>query len=129
MSDPNNPLDWVEYAEQDWEAAKLLLRGKKPLTTSVCFHAQQAAEKYLKAMLVAKKTDFPKTHDLSTLDLLCTRAGILTGFSPTLLTILSDHAVASRYPGDEPTIEDAKESIEIAKSIRAFARSFMGLPK
>jgi HEPN domain-containing protein len=129
MSDPSNPLDWADYAEQDWEAAKLLLKRSKPLTTSVCFHAQQSAEKYLKALLIAKNSEFPKTHDLSTLNLLCNQVGILTGFSPAALTILTDHAVASRYPGDEPTVEDAKESVEIAKSVRKFARSFLGLEK
>ncbi|MFZ5822463.1 MAG: HEPN domain-containing protein [Chloroflexota bacterium] len=129
MSDPSNPLDWANYAEQDWETAKLLLKRAKPLTISVCFHAQQSAEKYLKALLVAKEVDFPKTHDLSSLNVLCDQAGILTGFSPARLTILTDHAVASRYPGNEPTIEDAKESIEIANSIRKFARSFLGLKK
>lgn len=129
MSDPSNPLDWAEYAEQDWEAAKPLLKRSRPLTISVCFHAQQTAEKYLKALLIAKKVDFPKTHDLSTLNLLCNQAGILTGFSPAALAILTDHAVASRYPGDEPTVKDAKESIKIAKSIRKFAHSFLGLER
>jgi HEPN domain-containing protein len=127
MSDPSNPLDWANYAEQDWEAAKLLLKRTKPLTISVCFHAQQSAEKYLKALLIAKEVDFPKTHDLSSLNMLCNQAGVLTGFSPAKLAILADHAVASRYPGNEPTFEDAKESIEIAKTIRKFARSFLGI--
>lgn len=44
-----------------------------------------------------------------------------------MLTILTDHAVASRYPGEGPTIEDAKEAIEIAKSVRKFARNWFGL--
>jgi HEPN domain-containing protein len=127
MSDPSNPLDWANYAEQDWEAAKLLPKRAKPLTISVCFHAQQSAEKYLKALLIAKEVDFPKTHDLSSLNMLCNQAGILTRFSPAKLTILADHAVASRYPGNEPTFEDVKESIEIAKSIRKFARLFLGI--
>jgi HEPN domain-containing protein len=127
MSDPSNPLDWANYAEQDWEAAKLLLKRTKPLTISVCFHAQQSAEKYLKALLIAKEVDFPKTHDLSSLNMLCNQAGVLTGFSPAKLAILADHAVASRYPGNEPTFGDAKESIEIAKTIRKFARSFLGI--
>ncbi len=80
-------------------------------------------------MLVSRQADFPKTHDLPTLNVLCNNAGILTGFSPAQLTILTDHAVASRYPGDAPTIDDAKESVEIAKSVRRFARKFLGLNK
>lgn len=82
MSDPTNPLDWVEYAEEDWFAARKLLRGKKPSTTNSCFHAQQSAEKYLKAMLVSKEAYFPKTHDLTSLNMICGENGIFTGFSP-----------------------------------------------
>jgi HEPN domain-containing protein len=40
---------------------------------------------------------------------------------------LSDYAVATRYPGEMPTAEDAKEAIDIAKSVRKFARKWLGL--
>lgn len=129
MSDPSNPLDWAEYAERDWEVAKVLIRRKRPLTTNSCYHAQQSAEKYLKALLVSKGVDFPKTHDLSTLNTLCNDAGILTGFSPKALTLLTDYAVTARYPGEAPTPEDAKESLEIAKAVRMFARKWLGVSK
>jgi hypothetical protein len=33
-------------------------------TEVICFHAQQCVEKYLKALLVLNRTDFPKTHDI-----------------------------------------------------------------
>ena len=127
MSDVTDPLVWAKYAEEDWKVANLLLKRKASLNTSICFHAQQSAEKYLKALLVSKKTSFPKTHDLLTLNSLCTEAGIFTEFSPKSLTILADHAVASRYPGEEPTREEAKESIKIAKAVRKFAQAFLGL--
>lgn len=127
MSDPTNALDWAEYAEDDWNTAKILLKRKKPSTMAVCYHAQQSAEKYLKALLVAKKVNFPKTHDLTTINMICGNNAILTGFSTEALTILSDHAVTARYPGDMPTTEDAKESIAIAKTIRKFARQWLGL--
>jgi HEPN domain-containing protein len=80
-------------------------------------------------MLVAKGVDFPKTHDLSALNLLCNDNGILTGFSPKALTLLTNHAVTACYPGEAPTPEDAKESFEIAKAIRMFARKWLGLRK
>ena len=40
---------------------------------------------------------------------------------------LSAHAVKSRYPGAKPTLEDAKEAIQIAKAVRKFARQWLGL--
>jgi HEPN domain-containing protein len=56
----------VEYAEEDLIMAKSALRHRKPLTTPSCFHSQQCAEKYLKAILVSQDIEFPKTHDLLT---------------------------------------------------------------
>lgn len=42
--------EWVNKAEEDWEAARTLARKRKnPAHNAVCFHAQQSAEKYLKA--------------------------------------------------------------------------------
>lgn len=120
---------WARYAEQDWQLAASLLRRKNPPTNAICFHAQQSAEKYLKALLLSKKLDFPKTHDLPTLNSLCEQNGILTGFSPELMTHLTDHAISSRYPGDEPTLEDAREAVEIAKTVRKFARKWLGVEK
>lgn len=56
---------WVERAEGDLTNAEytLTLREKCPLGT-VCFHAQQCAEKYLKARLTLLAVPFPRTHDL-----------------------------------------------------------------
>ena len=77
MSDERDPLAWVERAEEDYAVAQSSLRRKRPFTYSACFHAQQCAEKYLKAMLVAGEHGFPKTHDLLLLNELCSKAGIL----------------------------------------------------
>lgn len=43
------------------------------------------------------------------------------------LNTLTDYAVRTRYPGEDPTAEDAKEAIELAKLVRNFARKFLGL--
>jgi len=123
----DDPLEWARYAEEDWKLAVSLMRRKQPPSTAICFHAQQSAEKYLKALLLSRKVHFPKTHDLSALNSLCEQHGILTGFLPQLLTLLTDHAVASRYPGEEPTLEEARQSLEIAKTVRKFARKWLGV--
>jgi len=129
MTDINELKSWIAHAEDDYSAAKILIRGRKPLLYSTCFHAQQCAEKYMKALLIYKDQDFPKVHDLSTLDDLCSSAGIFLGIDGTGLELLSGYAVGSRYPGDEPTLEETKEALEIAKTVRRFARSFLGLKK
>jgi len=121
--------NWVEYAEDDFTVAKSSLRRTKPLTTPSCFHSQQCAEKYLKAMLVAKDAEFPKTHDLLILDALCNKAGILTGYTKEDLGRLSGYAVHTRYPGNQPTLDDARDALEIVSHVRRFARSFLGFKK
>ncbi|MFZ5911941.1 MAG: HEPN domain-containing protein [Chloroflexota bacterium] len=55
MSDSSNPLEWVTYAEEDLVMAKSALKRRKPLTNASCYHSQQCAEKYLKAMLIGLK--------------------------------------------------------------------------
>lgn len=127
MSDLDSALEWVEYAEEDFTMAKSALRRRKPLLISSCFHSQQCAEKYFKAMLAAKEAEFPKTHDLIILDRLCNESGILTGFTKEQLGRLSGYAVHTRYPGAQPSPDDAAESLEISGMIRRFARSFLGL--
>ncbi len=129
MTDISELKSWINHAEDDFSAAKALTRLKKPLLSGACFHAQQSAEKYLKALLILKDVDFPKTHDLPTLNTMCNEMGILTGLVVQELVDLTEYAVRRRYPGDEPTREDAKDAIEIAKSVRRFARSFLGFKK
>ena len=127
MTEISELKSWIENAEEDFSAAEALIQLKKPLAAGACFHAQQCAEKYFKTLLILKDVDFPKTHDLPTLNTLCNNAGVLTGFPPQQLIDLTEYAVRRRYPGNQPTLEETKEAIEIASSIRQFARAFYGL--
>ena len=80
----------------------------------------------MKALLISKSADFPKTHDLLLLNNLCSKNGILLEIDPRHLNTLTDYAVRTRYPGNDPTAEDAKEAIELTKLVRSFARKFLG---
>jgi len=114
---------WIEIADKNFAAAKILIRSQKSSTSSACLHAQQCAEKYLKAMLILKDVDFPKTSDLPTLNALCNQTGIVTGFAQQSLVNLTKYEDRPNLP----TLEDAKEAIEIAQTIRNFSRAFLGL--
>lgn len=127
MSDFEDPITWIGYAEDDLTAAKYGLRWKKISTYIVCFHAQQAIEKYLKALLVANHIAFPKIHDLKRLSTMLASNGIILGISPIVLDKASLYAVMVRYPGDQPTLEEAKEAVETAKLVRKFSRKHLGL--
>ncbi len=123
----SNPLDWAAKAESDFDMARRALRGKIKRTDAAVFHAQQCAEKYFKALLVAEGVAFPRTHDLIILNHLCLSNGISTNFDAQQLEFLSGFAVLARYPGREPSFEEAREAIAIARSVRAFARRWLGV--
>ena len=127
MSDVTNPLAWVARAEEDYAMARSALRRKRPLTYSACFHAQQCAEKYLKAALVARGKEFPKVHDLLELSHFCEQAGLIVPIEADQLDTLSSYAVQVRYPGNDPTPEEASEAIEITKAVRRFVRKLLGI--
>jgi HEPN domain-containing protein len=127
MNEINDPLSWVAKAEEDYATAKWAARRKKPLTYSACFHAQQCAEKYLKGILVARGSAFSKVHDLLKLSAECERVGVLLPINLTQLDKLSSYAIRVRYPGEEPTSEEAREALEIAQAVPRFARKFLGI--
>jgi hypothetical protein len=56
--------DWLKKADNDLKAAQLLLDAPEAPVDTICFHAQQAAEKVLKGLLTARSIEFPKTHSL-----------------------------------------------------------------
>jgi HEPN domain-containing protein len=128
MSDENDPLVWVQYAEGDYDSARALLRRKRIARHVVCFLAQQSAEKYLKALLVAKGAQYPRIHDLDQLSRLCEKAGVLISIDADRLNALSVAAVQTRYPGDPITMEEMREAFETAKAVRKFARKYLGVP-
>ncbi len=127
MIEVNDPRAWAARAEEDFILARSALKRKQPLVSGACFHAQQCAEKYIKALLLSKGADFPKTHDLLMLNNLCSAIGIFLEIDPKHLNTLTDYAVRTRYPGEGPDVDDAKEAIELAKTVRSFARKFLGL--
>ena len=55
---------WVRKAESDYAVARKLARGSEPHHDELCFHCQQAAEKYLKALLEENSQPIPRTHVL-----------------------------------------------------------------
>jgi HEPN domain-containing protein len=88
---------WIEIAQNDLEAAQILLAGKQYLYMG--FMCQQAIEKTLKACFIMhKKTIPPFTHNLT---LLAKDSSIYTDFSveqKTLLDLLQPLNIEARYP-------------------------------
>ena len=103
-----------------WRHTRLndLLKSEPEFYTgSICFHAQQAAEKYLKSFLVYHSTDFPRTHDVDFLRSLCVK--IEPSLGSIDLVNLSEYGVAIRYPDDflVPTIVETEFYAKLASGI------------
>jgi HEPN domain-containing protein len=118
---------WILKAEHDLRTAERTFtpEGDCPFDM-VCFHAQQCAEKYLKALLVFHGLEVPRTHDLTEI-LPLLSAGVAATLDVDELAELNPYAVGVRYPGlgPEPGREEAKRALEIARRVRAEVRSVL----
>lgn len=113
--------NWRIKAENDIKTAQRLLKSEEPITDSVCFHSQQAAEKFLKMFLVYKGFEPEKTHIIS--DLLIQCINQLKDFEfLNDVDYLTEYAVSMRYPDDFyiPTYEEAEQSLIDAIKVRDF---------
>ncbi len=110
--------EWVDKAEQDYRVAVFLKESGLPVYDAVCFHAQQSAEKFLKAWLIEQGVDFPRTHDLEVLAKLALPS--LPDLHPLLdaLRFLTSFVVEVRYPGFAAEENDAKKCQGIAERLR-----------
>jgi len=113
---------WFRKAENDLLVIKNNMASSEIPIDACCFHAQQAAEKYLKAYLVSRQIHFPKIHDLQALVNLC--MAINSSFNEIMEPALrlSDYAIAPRYPDtfDDLTLSDATEALKDAITIKDF---------
>jgi HEPN domain-containing protein len=120
--------EWVEKAEGDYATAGRELRAhRRPNYDAVCFHAQQAGEKYLKAFLQERGMAFPKTHSLIDLLELCLPLDAGFEFQRDLLIRLDRYAVRYRYPGELADKTDARLAFQTVKAVRAFVREKLGV--
>lgn len=123
---------WLDRADSDLGVARHLLEHKGVFPEAIAFHAQQAGEKYLKALLVWRQTDFPKTHDLGLLLDLVANSDEPVAQALSESVSLTPYGVQARYPGDEPGVEleearDAfKTATRVAEAIRARLREVIG---
>ena len=122
-------FEWVDKAEGDFNTMEREVRARKnPNYDGICFHAQQCAEKYLKARLSEAGIPFAKIHDLVAL------LDQVLAAEPTWelyridLAFLSDFAVGFRYPGETADRESAMDARRRCRAFRMAARRALGLP-
>lgn len=124
---PEHAREWVSKAEADRRAAQRALgdaRRRRDQAEIACFHAQQCAEKYLKAVLIKAGRRAPRTHDLVALALESQDLGL----DPRLqdLRRLNEYAVEVRYPGASASLGDARTAFNAMERVARLCREFLG---
>jgi HEPN domain-containing protein len=114
---PDDPWAWLDRSRSNLTRA----RHTHPdvYLEDLCFDAQQAAEKALKGLLIHLEAAFPYTHDVADLITLIEDHDLPVPESVKDAAILTDYAVATRYPGvGEPVTEDEHErAVAIAERV------------
>jgi HEPN domain-containing protein len=112
-------LNWLKRARSNLERAKMGKVSPGILYEDLCFDAQQAVEKSLKAILVKLNQPFPKTHSIGILLKLIEEAGIEIPQKINQAKLLTAYAVDARYPGNyEPVSkEEYNEALKIAEDV------------
>lgn len=112
---------WFLRADDDLRTSQILLE-ENGTPNIICFHAQQAGEKYLKGFLAHHNKHARKIHDL--LILLDECKEIEPSFEQLEgdISYLNQFYIETRYPGDYPefTLKEAKEAFESAAKIKTW---------
>lgn len=119
--------NWLIKANEDIAVINELTKSGIPkFSSAICFHSQQAVEKFLKAFLAFKGIDFPKTHDVDFLLSKCKECEQEAFLGIDLLS-LADFAVSVRYPDDffTPSESDALQYLNIANTVKRVVESII----
>jgi HEPN domain-containing protein len=125
--DPTDPQTWLLYAKSNLNLAEKGGKLKGIRFEDLCFNAQQAVEKALKAVCLANDLEFPKTHSIVRLiDILETAKIKIPNYIRASDT-LTQFAVETRYPSvtEKITKEEYKEVITIASRVVFWAEKLI----
>jgi len=116
---------WIAYAEHNLALARLVEAHPEIQTELYCYHAQQAAEKAIKAVLLFTKAEFPFTHDLDLLLGLVQDAEVEVPVPLAMVGRLTPYATQTRYPGEWEDVseEELAEALALAEQAVTWARS------
>jgi HEPN domain-containing protein len=103
MADPVIVKEWMSKAEEDFRFAESNLEEGSEFFAQICFHFQQAAEKYLKACIIANDLPFEKVHDLVHLLRICSGRDPLLAELKEECILLNSAYIETRYPVHWPT--------------------------
>jgi HEPN domain-containing protein/predicted nucleotidyltransferase len=124
---PPSVRDWLERAEVDLQMIDKALVGGSVPWAGVCFHVQQAAEKYLKVLLIQRMIHPKHTHNIVELVAAVKRAGYEFPDFAEEGKLLEPFSVEIRYPGTMPLPDEAtgRATVEAGRRILDAARRFL----
>jgi HEPN domain-containing protein len=112
--------EWLRYAKSDLNTAIHMFNDVNPKETEIsCYHAQQCAEKSLKAYLILKDIDPPRIHDLLELNQLCVVQEPNFSTIQQYCVFLNPYGVHVRYP-NELAVDDAMAKLAIENAAKLF---------
>lgn len=122
---PDDPREWLNRAHSNLAMARMAVEGV--YLEDLCFNAQQAAEKAIKAILIMRRVDFPYIHDIGKLLALVKSAGQSVPESMWEADGLTPFAVITRYPDMAPPIglEEYRELVNIAEGVVRWAEDII----
>ncbi|MGE0275594.1 MAG: HEPN domain-containing protein [Nitrospiraceae bacterium] len=125
--DPTQAAAWLRRARSNLARARTGRSTPEVLYEDLCFDAQQTAEKAIKAILVHRQIQFPKTHDIIGLLTLVQKSEIAVPEAIQQADLLTGYAVETRYPGmsEEVSKEDYLEAVELAERVFHWAESLL----
>ena len=123
--DPSDPREWLRCARSNLAIASAAPAGPEILYDDLCFEAQQAAEKAVKAVLVSGQQEFPGSHNVGELLDLVAGAGVSIPADVAEARRLTRYAVAGRYPrfGEDASPEDWQRATALAEGAVRWAES------
>jgi HEPN domain-containing protein len=126
--DPTVPHTWLARARSNLRRAEVGRPDASVFWEDLCFDAQQAAEKALKAVCVHLGVQFPKTHSLVYLMDLVESAALAVPDDVRVADALTRYAVGTRYPGFDEEVgeEEYRSAVDLARRVVQWAESVAG---
>jgi HEPN domain-containing protein len=125
--DPDDPQAWLSRARSNLKLAEKGGQIESVFLEDLCFNAQQAAEKALKAVYLARGLDFPRTHSIVRLVDVLESSGVKIPANVKKADILTQYAVESRYPGPVEKVTEAeyREALKLAAKVVFWVESIL----
>jgi HEPN domain-containing protein len=125
---PDDPREWLQRARSNLALAKT--HPPEAYLEDLCFEAEQAAEKAIKALLIKRGVAFPYVHDLARLLTVLEEAGESIPEAIRGAEGLTRYAIATRYPGLAEPVTEAQyeEAVSTAETVVRWAGNRVGEP-